>query len=277
VKARLAFAAGFVVLVVALIVIRGHGYLGGRQLGGPLELEIADAGQRVGLGQSARFRILGSLSERAVRVQNVRPRAESPELELVTTVAGRPLEDGRLEPSDHGIPPATVDLRARRAGLYYAVGLIVDYRRGQRRFRDREAATLCIAVHTQQKCDLAYKGPGDARVAQVGGPSRYRGAAFSTRRARYDKPGSYRVRVTVANQTRTAIDVAQLSLDANDAGVELTGSTPATFHLAPRGHRLVRLRLRFPACASARFERLRARLDGEKRSVPLSLPLEFGC
>ncbi len=275
-RSRLLFALAFVMLVGALLVVRQYGYLGGRQLGGPLELTLADAARAVERGRTARFRVSGSLAVPAVQVQQVRPRAISPELEMVETVGGRLLEGSELETA---VVPMLITLRAPRAGLHYAVGLILDYRDGQRRFRDREAATLCISVHTRQRCDLRYKGPGDARVAQVGGPSRYPGAKFTETEARFGEPGDHHVRVTLSNRTRTAIAVTGLALDDNEQGIELTASEPEAFRLAPHAYRTVRLRVRFPACPerTARFERLRADLDGEPRSIPLSLPLAFGC
>jgi hypothetical protein len=280
---RVAFAVAFVALVGGLIALRDHGFIGGRQLGGPLELVAADGSRVTKRTRPARFRITGTLDVRAVRVQNVRPRAVSPELELDATAGGRPLEDATLSPADPGsapdLAPIRVTLRAQRAGLYYALGLIVDYRRGQRRFRDRESQLLCIAVQTKQQCDPSYGGPGDARVAQVGGPSRYPRSELSMTEAAYTKPGDYRLRVTVANQTRSAIAVSSIAFDGNDLGVELTSSAPESFRLPPHGYRVVRLRARLPECrpSSVTFTRLRAKLDGERRSIPLSLPLEFGC
>jgi hypothetical protein len=128
-------------------------------------------------------------------------------------------------------------------------------------------------------CDVDYKGPGDARVAQVGGPSRYRHARLTATRARYTQAGQYGLRVTISNQTGAAIDVSDLALDPNALDVELTLSEPHSFHLPPHGYRVVKLHVRFPACNAftLTFSRLRAQLDGDKRSIPLSLPLEFGC
>ena len=85
-----------------------------------------------------------------VRVQNVRPRFASPELELIGPAKRRlraapallPPRRRRPARGRHAArraPAAILGLRAQRAGLYYALGLIVDYRRGQRRYRDRES------------------------------------------------------------------------------------------------------------------------------------------
>jgi len=274
VSGRYLFAAGFVAIVVTLIVLRDHGFLGGRELGGPLELTALDAERAVDRGETVRFRVRTSLSVPEVRVQNVRARIRSPELAVAKSIDGRRLEDATLRKP---IGPIRIALRASRPGLYYAIGLILDYRRGQRRFRDREAQVLCIAVQTRQRCDLNYRGPGDARVAQVGGPSRYGAAAFTEQDAIYDDPGEHRLRVTISNRTGVAIDVARLSLDANAPGVVLASARPAAFELGPHENRLVRLVVRYPACGDVAFDRLRAELDGERRSIPLSLPLHFGC
>jgi hypothetical protein len=274
-RIRLLFALGFVVLVSALIVARDKGYLGGREVGGPLELKLRSGAQRVDRGQPARFRVTGALAGPPVRVQNVRPGVASPELGVDSRVEGRPLEDATL--ASDPIPPVVFTLRAPRAGLYYAVGMVVDYRRGQRRFRDREAAALCISVHTRQRCDPDYDGPGDARVAQAGGPSRYRGARFTEHRASYSTPGDYTAHLTVVNRTRSTINVARVSLDRN-ATVSLTSVEPAGLRLAPHSAAGLRVRLHAGACARPiTFDRLRAHLDGERRSIPLSLPLEFRC
>jgi hypothetical protein len=278
VRGRLLFALGFVVVVVALILLRDRGYLGGRQLGGPLQIGAGGVALVARPGEAAFAPLGGRLSGGSVQVQNVRPRVVSPELEVIgpRLEQGGPLEGSSLE---SGAFAAKLGLRAQRAGFYYAIGLITDYRRGQRRFRDREDQSVCIAIRMKAHCDPGYEGPGDARVAQVGGPSRYRHARLQPDRARYEKPGPYGLRLTVANQTRSAIDVADLRLDDNALDVEVTTAEPTSFHLPPHGYRVVKIHLRFPACKAfaLTFSRLRARLDGEKRSIPLSLPLEFGC
>jgi hypothetical protein len=278
VRGRLLFALGFVVVVVALIVLRDHGYLGGRQLGGPLRVGAGGVALAARPGQVAFAPFGGRLRGGPVRVQNVRPRLLSPELEVVgpDLDTGGPLEGARL---GDAVVSGRMGLRAQRAGFYYAVGLIVDYRRGQRRYRDREAQTVCVAVRMRARCSPGYKGPGDARVAQVGGPSRYRHARLTADRARYERPGEYGLRVTIANQTKAAIDVSHLALDDNGLDVEITATEPAGFHLPPHGYRVVKLHTAFPACKASHvtFARLRAELDGELRSIPLSLPLDFGC
>src|SRR4051812_48056198 len=119
VRGRLLFALGFVVLVSALIVLRDHGYLGGREIGGPLELTVADTAREVDRAQLGRFRIKGAVDS-AVLVQNARPRVRSPELGVIKTHEGHPLEDSVLESADPGstdqIVPIVVSLRAVRAG-----------------------------------------------------------------------------------------------------------------------------------------------------------------
>jgi hypothetical protein len=278
VRARLLFAAGFVVVVVALIVLRDHGYVGGRQLGGPLHVGAGGIALPARPGQVAFAPFGGRLRGGPVRVQNVRPRLLSPELEVVgpNLDTGVPLEGARVEGEE---VTGRMGLRAQRAGLYYAVGLIVDYRRGQRRYRERDAQTVCIAVRMKASCNQDYHGPGDARVAQVGGPSRYRHARLTAHRAHYERPSVYGLRVTIANQTKAPIDVSHLALDDNGLGVEITATEPASFHLPPHGYRVVKLHASLPGCKPfhVTFSRLRAELDGELRSIPLSLSLDFGC
>lgn len=294
-RVRLLFALVFVAIVGGLIVLRDQGYLGGRRDGGPFRL----ATDGVSAGGPADvvygFGLFGSLHGAPVRVQHVRPRVVSPELEVLgpnrtddacgacdfsrwpPTAAPEPLEDSEV--ASHA-SRALLGLRAQRPGLYYAVGLITDYRRGQRRFRDREPFQwLCIAIETRQRCRGSYRGPGAARVAQVGGPSGYRGAKLTEFAAIYGRPGEYRLRITLSNRTRSAIDVADLALDANRAGAAIVEQAPERMRLSPHGYEVVRLRLSVPACRSevARLDRLRAKLDGELRSIPLSLKLRIGC
>lgn len=270
---RALVAIAFVVVVGALIVLRDQGYLGGRLRGGPL---------RVGTGHDARraeklaivtFPLGADLAGDPVRVQNVRVRLRSPGLRVhgPDLGTGGSLEDATLR---RPVPPVRIGLQAEAPGVYYALGLITDYRRGQRRYRDREAQTLCISIGPRQRCNLGYRGPGAARVAQVGGPARYRGAELSPRTATYAGPGTYRVRLTIANQTRSVIEVAKVGLD-RDPGVTATGPEP--FVLRPHAYREIGLTLAARACGARRFDRLRADLDGERRSIPLSLPLRFAC
>jgi hypothetical protein len=293
-RTRLLFALAFVVLVSALIVVRDLGFLGGRERGGPLTFGAAGVGMAMKPGRVARFGLGVKLDGGPVRVQNVRPRVWSPEVDILgPTVSERsigaararrwpppwavtPLEDATLRGP---APAALMGLRAKRPGIYYALGLRVDYRRGQRRFRRSVGQLLCISVGKGQECDIGYHGPGDARVAQLGGPSRYPGATLTPTTASYGEAGEYRLQLTVANQTRSVIDVSDVALDRNGLGVVLDRSRPIDFHLSAHGYQVLRLRVRVPACRpfGITFDRLRAKLDGERRSIPLSLPLHFGC
>jgi hypothetical protein len=292
-KWRVAAAVAFVAVVGALIVLRDHGYLGGRESGGPFAIHTAGVTSTARLDEVRGFGIDGQLKGKPIDIQNVRVRIASPELKVLgpnlslsrcgacpiphwPPLASRPLEGAHL---DVASPRALIGLRAERPGLYYALGLITDYRRGQRRYRDREAQLLCISVHTQQQCNGAYAGPGAARVAQVGGPSRYPGARFSVTSATYKAPGDYAIRMTISNRTRSAIDVAKIALDANGLGATIA-SDPAAFHLAPHGFQTVRLQLTATKCTTggvATLSRLRADLDKAKRSIPLSLPIVMRC
>lgn len=291
-RARALVAVVFVALVGALIVLRDQGYLGGRLGGGPLRIGAAAVGAAGQPNQIQAFGLSGTLKGGPVRVQNVRPRIVSPELEILgpnvssrrlgierldawpPNYASDPLKDAGLRGAE---PQAVMGLRAQRRGVYYAIGLITDYRRGQRRYRDREAQILCVAISRRQRCDLGYRGPRGARVAQVGGPARYPAARLDASAATFTKPGKRRVRITLANQTRSVIDVSDLAFDRNDAGVAITRTQPETFRLPPRGHQVVRLEVTVPPGCDGTFPRLRADLDDARRSIPLSLPLRFAC
>lgn len=265
-RTRAAFALAFVAAVSGLIALRDAGYLGGRHRGGPLRITlVSDTPPTV--------RLAARLSGKPVRVQNVRVRVRSPGLSLrgPRLLDGRPLEDAALRDRR---TPLTLGLRARAPGTYYAFGLITDYRRGQRRYRDKEAQTLCLAVGRRRRCDPTYDGPGAARVAQVGGPSRYPGARVDARTATYSRRGTYDVAVTISNQTRSVIDVSRVALDPSP---HMTGVGDGTFRLTPHGSHIVRLTLTAKKCGYATFRRLRADLDGKRRSIPLSLSLRLAC
>ena len=255
-RGRLLFAVGFAVAVSTVIILRDEGYLLGRQRGGPLDLGTLRAARRVKAGHPARFTLPGSLADGPVQVQDVRPIAHSPELFFTKRVNGHSVEKGMLAPDDL---PITFGLRARRPGLYYLVGLIVDSRRGPRRFRaQRNDEILCIAVATRQTCDLSYRGPGHARVAQIGGPSAYPGADLTAAAATFG-PGDHVARITLTNRHRSAVAVTDLP------------AQPATVRLGPRGHRIVRVHLHCDG--HRRMGRLPARIDGARAAIPLSLPL----
>ena len=290
-RPRALLAVAFVAIVGGLILLRDEGYLGGRLKGGPLRIGGAHAAATAKPRQVIAFPLRGSLKGGPVRVQNVRSRIVSPELEVLGPnvsaedfkgfVRGWPppfaataLEDATVRGE---APVALVGLRAQRTGLYYAHGLVVDYRRGQRRYRDRESQRLCIALSRRQRCDLGYRGPGAARVAQVGGPARYPGAKLSEDAATYRRPGDARLTITLSNQTRSVIDVSGIEFDPNPSGVAVVGTEPEEARLSPHGYQVVRLRLSVPPRCDGRFARLRADLDKDRRSIPLSLPLRFAC
>lgn len=293
-RARVLFALVFVGLVGGLMALRGEGYLGGRAKGGPLRIGTAGVSATATAGRIYAFGLDGTLAGDPVRVQNVRSLVVSPELEVLgpnvysgTCGACRtgswppadatgPLEDATLR---EATPRSIMGLRAQRAGIYYALGLVVDYRRGQRRYRDREPQRLCISISRRQRCDLDYRGPGAARVAQVGGPARYPGARVTEEAATYRGPGQYRLRITLANQTRSVIDASEIAFDPNRSGIAVVATEPEDVRLSPHGFEVVRLRLSVPGqCAgTTSAARLRAKLDGDRRSIPLSLPLRFAC
>lgn len=264
-RTRALLAVGFVAAVGGLLALRGVGYLGGRAMGGPLRVTIGRGGDGVA-------RLRGG----AVRVQNVRVRVASPGLSIAgpLVASGRPLEDSTLRAAR---TPLRMRLRAGRRGVYYAVGVVTDYRRGQRRFRARVARVLCVAVGERRRCDRSYRGPGAARLAQVGGPSRYPGARVTARAAIYERPGAFRLQIALLNRTRSVIGVRDIALAGNAGGAGEAVTGPAPFKLDRRGSRSVRLVLQVRSCAPRRIDRLRADVDGQRRTIPLSLPLRVRC
>lgn len=253
-RARYGVAAAFVVVVAALIAVRDAGYLGGRAEGGPLEVQLAAGGE-----------LEYTLDGDAVQVQDVGFSFVSPGATVIgpTLAGGQGLEDARLtEPTGRG----AVRLRARRRGVYYALSGTVDYRRGQRRFQ-AEMGDACTAVRLEATC-AGYDGPGEAQVAEIGGPSKYRGATFAGDTAVFE--GRAAVRLTLANRRREAVEVARFG-GAGEVRVET--SSPGAFRIKAFGARSVFLRL----SGCGRLEALTAELDGDEERVPLSLPIEVAC
>jgi hypothetical protein len=252
VTVRYAVAAAFVVVVAALIAIRGAGYLGGRADGGPLRLELARDG-------ALRYELDGD----PVQVQDVGFRTVSPGVTVIgpTLAGGEPLEGARLT---HDTGRGAVRLRARRRGVYYVFGGSVDYRRGQRRFQTTMGGA-CVAVRLKADCE-GYDGPGEAEVVEMGGPARYKGARFEGATATFEKRAG--VRLTFTNRARSGVDVTRLGGGA--IGVD---AAPGTFRIKPGGAHSVFLRLE----GCGRLEELDADLDGDAGSIPLSVPIELTC
>ena len=255
-RTRYGLAAAFVVVVAALIAVRDAGFLGGRADGGPLELSLRSDG-------SLRYELEGG----AVDVQDVRFRFVSAGATVIgpTIAGGDLLEDARVE---GGSGRGAVRLRARRRGVYYALGGTVDYRRGQRRYRTA-MGSACIAVRLKAEC-AGYGGAGDAEVAEMGGPSRYEGARFDGDTAVFEADTAA-VRITLTSRRRRgAVEVARMDA-AGDVRVRM--SSPAVFRLPPLGTRSVFLRL----AGCGRLEALEAELDGDAAAIPLSVPVELRC
>lgn len=253
-RVRYGLAAAFVALIGALLAVRDAGFLGGRADGGPLRFGVAVDG-------GLRYELEGG----PVRVQNVRFAFVSPGATVIgpSLAGGTLLEDARLS-DDEG--RGAVRLRARRRGVYYALGGTVDYRRGQRRFRTR-LGDACLAVRLRVEC-AAPDDPGDAPVVELGGHARYPEARFDGATAIYEgRAGG--ARITLTSRRRGGVAVG--GIEGTD-GVEVR-SSPPEFRIAPLASRSVFLRLR----GCGRLEALSAELDGDRESVPLSVPLELRC
>jgi hypothetical protein len=255
VTVRYALAAAFVGVVAALIAVRDAGFLGGRADGGPL---------RVALEPDGAFSY--ELEGEPVRVQDVRFRFVSPGATVIgpTLAGGRLLEDAELEDAAGG---GAVRLRARRRGVYYALDGTVDYRRGQRRFRT-PIGRACVSVRLRADCS-AYDGPGDAEVAEMGGPARYGEADFDGATAVFAADAAA-VRLTLTSRRRGGLALARVR---GSDDVAVGASSPSTFRLRPLGSRSLFLRLE----GCGRLEALRAEVDGDEQRIPLSVPIELRC
>ena len=254
-RVRYAVAAGFVVVVVALIFIRDEGYLGGRTEGGPLTFTYGGAqAQGAKAGRSYGFTLSPRLDGEPVEIQAVRPDFASPGLDVraartVGVQAGcggcaYPRRKGELFVGSEyaGGGQARIGLRAKRNGTYYALGLIADYRRGFRRFRYYGPFDLCLAVGREAECGVASLP--DADLAEIGGPG---GAG----------------RITLSNLSRKAIEVSDLAVEGGTA-------EPDAFGLRPGAGRTVRLE------GCDRVQELRARVDGEAVDVPMTAAVDCG-
>lgn len=253
-RARYVVAAGFVAIVVVLIVVRDQGYLGGRADGGPLTIGAGVAAAERKPDKTAGFGLGPALEGDPVTIQSVRADFTSPGLNFraarIPPAAGRGCETGCGYPREgelfveseyDGTGDAVIGLRAMRPGVYYALGLITDYRRGIRRFRSYSGLQLCLAVGRAARCrDVSLP---DAELAEIGGPGGPR-------------------RLTLTNLSRERIEVSD---------VTVRGGTvePDGFGLRPGAGRTVRLK------GCDRVEALSARIDGETASVPLSTAV--GC
>ncbi len=294
-RARYLAAAGFVVAVSALLAIRHAGYLGGRVVGGPLEVGLGGSAVSVTARPSqVRFVMLPfALRGSGVRMQEVEPDFVSPGLDVVgpriphqSRLSGRPVTS-RLRAVNLG-------LRARRPGVYYAEGLTADYRRGQRRFRYHDDQQLCLSVGRRARC-AAYAVPSGAAVAEAGGPSNYgvRLSAADPPRGGLEAripavPGRRSIRLTLTNLTHRTVTVSDPEIPAiggSGLTVKPDGAAPHRFSLAPQAGRSVRLSMRIAGCetggVSLTVSRITAGVGGERVDVPLSVALAFvsqpGC
>ena len=174
-RARYGVAAAFAVAIVGgLIVLRDQGYLRGRVEGGPLRIasrrhrrrraapdrrasgSTLDAGGRRRASSSGCAR--GS-SRPGCDVLG--PRRHGRRAAAVCAIARWPPAgtDARCAARRCATrePEALLGLRAERPGVYYVHGLVADYRRGQRRYRDREPQRLCVSTSRRQRCDSGYR------------------------------------------------------------------------------------------------------------------------
>lgn len=240
-KVRYGLAAAFVGVVAALIAIRDLGYLGGRTDGGPLTIAHAD------------FGVTTELEGEPVEIQYARPRFISPG---VRYRAARLVDEG-CDPCryDRGAPlfvgpgyrgegRPVFGLRAEERGFYYALGFRVDYRRGLRRYRIDVEGTTCLVVGTKAPCPDPVD-PGEAPLAEIGGPSDYRPAAGA-------------VELTLTNLTERGIEVT-----------ELAGARPSVFRLRSGAGRRVRVR-----CGDEPISELHARVEGDEVVAPLTVPVD---
>ena len=235
-KARYGLAVVFVAIVAALIAIRDFGYLGGRMEGGPLEVTYGD------------FAVTTELDGDPVEIQYARPLFISPE---VRYRAPRVAESRRYQRQARLLVgtgfeggAARIALEAEAPGFYYAIDFRVDYKRGLRRWRRDVEGTSCLAVKTKEPCPEPVD-PGNAPLAEIGGPSDYR-----------SKDGD--VDITLTNLTERGAEVSSLE-----------GARPDAFRLRSGAGRSVRVE-----CGEEPIMELRARVEGEEVTVPLTVPVE---
>lgn len=305
-RTRYALAALFVAVVGGLILVRDAGYLGGRTEGGPLKLGLLDQGA---FGRAAAGETLGAAggivmeADAEVRVASVEPVFLSPGLKFRAPRVGgnencascyprraRPVVGSTLATR---VGRVVFGLRARRPGVYFALGLEVDYRQGSRRFRYRDDQTLCLSVGRRNQCPFNYALPDDVEVAEAGGPSRFgaplREGDGTDRGLRAVYPlvaGTRRPAFTLTNLTGETVavrDVAITRVQGASFSVVPGAADPPAFRLAPRGSRRVRLDVAIKGCldrGDAVGPRVSAEIDGRKTELPMSVGFEFrgrGC
>ena len=236
VRVRYGLAALFVGVVAVLIAVRDLGYLGGRTEGGPLTAQYAD------------FRVTTDVDGGPVEIQYARPRFISPGTRYR---APRLSDGGRYQRTEKLLVGKGFEggdtvfaLEAEEPGFYYAVGFRLDYKRGLRRWRIDVDGTSCVVVGTKESCPEPVD-PGDAPLAEIGGPSDYEA-----------KDGG--VDITLTNLTERGVEVSGLS-----------GTRPDAFRLRSGAGRHVRVE-----CGDEAIDSLRARVEGDEVDVPLTVPIE---
>lgn len=234
-RVRYGLAALFVGVVAALIAVRDLGYLGGRTDGGPLTVEYSD------------FIVTTEVDGEPVEIQYARPRFISPGTRYR---APRQSDGSRYRRSAELLVGTAFDggdavfaLEAEEPGFYYAVGFRVDYKRGLRRWRSDVDGTSCLVVRTKEPCPEPVD-PGDAPLAEIGGPSDYG-----------SKDGD--VSLTLTNLTERGIEVT--GLDAR----------PDAFRLRSGAGRRVHVE-----CGDEPIDNLRAQVEGDEVEVPLTVAID---
>lgn len=306
-RIRYGLAALFVGVVGGLILVRDAGYLGGRTDGGPLRLGLrgngASASARPGQGAGIGGGIVLSGGE-GVRVASAQPdflspgvRFRGPRVDAGGRCGSCPFPGrgrrviGRTVTAADRV--AVFGLQARRPGVYFALGLTVDYRRGSRRFRYRDDQTLCLSVGPRKRCTLDYALPDGAEVAEAGGPSAFgapiRESDDPARPLRVVYPAVSAQRspaFTLTNLTGRGVSVRDVAIARVQAGrfsVRPGAAEPAEIELEAHGSRRVRLSVTVTGClpeGEAVGPGVSATVGGERTELPMSVGFEFrgrGC
>lgn len=231
--------------------------------------------------------------------ESAEPDLISPGLELLGPVAGEPREEVPCIGCPGPWPPAgsteletianddfvSFGLRASAPGIYHLRGIRYRYRRGMRRFDERDDTFPCLDVWSTEKnphCATDDRIEGFEGLAEIGGRSDYGSARFREQgndgeRAVYTfRPGGeLALTLTISNLSDKDERLEKLDLGNLKDVLEPQPIEPVT--IPAHGHRSVRIRTRsvsclnFPHGTSHTFDGL----DAGDEAVELSVPIEI--
>jgi hypothetical protein len=226
-------------VIAAVVVLRDHGWLGGRAEGGPLKTAAAGIGVEVRPGTPVEWNSidLQASGDEPVTIESVRvqPADRSPGLRLgAPRVYGYDERGGTavtrpLDPAG-GHPAAGAQIGGKRmllaipvtapyAGVYELRDARIRYRRGHRHYETGAGGELSICARPRGARGCPPAGPDEGKGKLTAGegfydPGRFATAVPSEQGEGYrvrPAPGSrFRVRMTITNRTEEPLEIRRL-------------------------------------------------------------------